>query len=362
MFPILNFFAAFLSCLNWQNPVGDLWRHDAALFAAQGQLSRDGLLHYIQERTPTETELSELPLWIERLGDDEFETRQLASQKLLHLGQTAVPTLQRERKSEDAEVRWRCVECLRELEEESVKLPAAVRLLAASPEPNTAHVLLNYLPFATKRSLEMEILMALASLPAERRPPVSELETLLKDKHSVCRSAAAVLLALSPEESNYRLLEPLLDDPQPEVRLRAAQALLPHGRTEAAAALLRLSQDFAPETATEARCLLAFTHGAAKGDKATDLAIGMDGDGSPLKAHLMGRLRLQCIYQTAYQQRIRALREQESWCSKQTELIQEDERSLRESSQVAEIAERTLQLWGVSRGTVEKVKSEPLVP
>ncbi len=60
----------------------------------------------------------ELDRWVQQLGDDRFEMRQEASERLRAIGRPAREALRRASHSGDAEVRWRARELLRSIEAE----------------------------------------------------------------------------------------------------------------------------------------------------------------------------------------------------------------------------------------------------
>ncbi len=64
-----------------------------------------------------DTEPDPVPALIEQLGDESFDVREAATQKLVELGETAVEALQKAAASQDPEVAWRAETALAQIEE-----------------------------------------------------------------------------------------------------------------------------------------------------------------------------------------------------------------------------------------------------
>jgi hypothetical protein len=123
--------AVTLSCLGNADHVCEEWYREAALFVRlDSSLDSEALLTYFSTCTPSAKELNEIPIWLNRLGDDNFQIREQASRQLLRLGRAALPSLQEGLASKDAEVRRRCAECLDKME--SLKFHLEERLIILS--------------------------------------------------------------------------------------------------------------------------------------------------------------------------------------------------------------------------------------
>jgi HEAT repeat protein len=222
-------------------------------------LGTDGvaLLEYFRQQTLADSELEKLQQWISDLGSDSFVEREQASRELIKRGRPALPFLQRVLESSDLEVRRRARLCLRAVEQGSgVALArAAARLLAVYHPPGTEKVLLAYLPFADDRSVVEEVLQTLLEVtpPGKVHPAVL---AAVKAPVAVVREAAVHVLAQKGSDEQRQRVKPLLNDPDPQVRLRAAQMFLRRADPTAVDTLLALLDRAPLEVAWQAEDVL----------------------------------------------------------------------------------------------------------
>src|SRR5262249_40458438 len=95
-----------------------------------------------------DVERTRLLTTIQRLGDDDFDTREQASEELLKAGLAAMPILRAATRDQDVEVARRVEICLRTInqDQETARILAAARLLAHQKADGMVGTLLAYLP------------------------------------------------------------------------------------------------------------------------------------------------------------------------------------------------------------------------
>jgi hypothetical protein len=167
---------------------------DAASLKAEDP---QGLLDYLRQRTLSDADLSKIQAVIRRLGAEEFEERQKASIEVERFGPAAVGPLRTAAHSDpDYEVAYRAAECLRRMEKvpHAAVASAAVRALAKAKPPDTAKVLLAFLPLADNQSVADEIRAALKTVAVRDGKADPALVAALKDNLPERRAAAAVAL------------------------------------------------------------------------------------------------------------------------------------------------------------------------
>ncbi|HWY86190.1 MAG TPA: HEAT repeat domain-containing protein [Gemmataceae bacterium] len=235
-------------------PKGELPAHgildDQKLLRRRG-LGVDGpaLLDYFKKRTFRETNPREVSVLIVQLGDEDFEVREHAYDRLLTLGGGALAGIKEAEKSKDAEVNRRADELRRRIEAKAEPnlQAAAARLIATTRPAGAAEVLLNYLPFAADQQVTDELcksLAAVAVVAGKLEPCVVE---ALADKVPVKRAAAAEACARARLADQLPVVRGLLHDADPSVRLRVALALVPLKEREILPVLVDLLGLLSPE-------------------------------------------------------------------------------------------------------------------
>jgi HEAT repeat protein len=200
-----------------------------------------GLLDYLRKRfhTPlTDEKIAEL---IEQLGDDSFERREEATRALVLLGVGAKKQLLAALKHVDLEIRYRAELCLKQIEKNGISvqlLVSAVRVLAQRKPAGAAALLLNQFPALGDEGLMHEFHEALALLAIREGKADPALVSALTDRLAIKRSVAAVALSKARAVEQLPALRKLLADPDVDVRLAVALALVRIHEKEAVPVLI----------------------------------------------------------------------------------------------------------------------------
>jgi hypothetical protein len=216
---------------------------DEALLKGAG-LGVDGpaLLEFFRKRTVSPQDEKRAEELVKRLGDEQYALREQATRELKALGPAAVPALRQAARSGDAEVKRRARDCLGSVEAglRPELAGAAARLLAARAPARAVPALLAYLPGAPGADAEEEAQLALLALAAKAGRPDDALAAALEDRAAARRAAAALAVGRCGSEEQRRRVRRLLADPDPKVRLLAAQGLLAARDKEAVPAVIDL--------------------------------------------------------------------------------------------------------------------------
>jgi hypothetical protein len=195
----------------------------------QAGLPGDGpaLLKFFRQRTPTEAEQGLLAHHVQQLGAAAYRAREQAVARLLKAGQRARVVLRDALHHPDPEVARRASLCLRRIANaaDAALAPPAARLLAREQPPETAEVLLAYLPYADKTAAEA-VRQTLTTVAVRDGRPAPALVQALGDPFPVKRAAAAEALARAGASGTTPAVRRLLTDPQTGVRLQVALALV----------------------------------------------------------------------------------------------------------------------------------------
>jgi hypothetical protein len=249
---------------------------EEVLKTAKIPTSTRGLLDFFRQRTVADADREQMKLWIAQLGDDAFEVREKASSALVARGAPAEPLLKQALKNPDIEVVRRAEECLRQIKRgvgASVPL-AAARLLARRNPPETAQVLLAYLPFADNELVADEVRNTLAAAALREGKPAPVLVAGLTDKDALRRATAAEALCRAGAKDLRPAIKKLLKDEDPGVRLRTALALAADHDRDAVPTLIDLLGQLAPDQAWPAEDFLL----RLAGEQAPAVALGHDKD------------------------------------------------------------------------------------
>jgi HEAT repeats/PQQ-like domain len=217
--------------------------HDETLLRDAGvPTDAAGLLDFFRKRTLSEAEQARIAQTVQKLGDQSFAVRQKASADLIGLGRLARPYLKPALQDSDPEVARRAERCLAQIESTAgTVLPlAAARLLGVRKPAGAIPVILNFLPLADDELLEAELLETLAAVGFSGGKADPALAAALNDSAPARRSAAALLLGQSGSAEQRTAVRKLLEDPQPRVRLQAAEGLVRGGDKEAVPVLIAL--------------------------------------------------------------------------------------------------------------------------
>ncbi|HET6574513.1 MAG TPA: hypothetical protein VFG68_12975 [Fimbriiglobus sp.] len=156
-----------------------------------------GLLDYLRQRTLSDADLSKIQAVIKRLGSDDFEDRLKAAVEVERFGPAAVGPLRSAATSDpDYEIAFQAGECLRRMEKvpHTAVAAATVRALARSKPPETAKVLLAFLPLADDNTVGAAIRDALKAVAVRGGKAEPALVAALTDPVAERRAAAAVAL------------------------------------------------------------------------------------------------------------------------------------------------------------------------
>ena len=249
--------------------------YDEALLKDAGlKTDNPALLEFFRKRTLSEKDQAKLAQTVRRLGDRNFSVRERASTELMQEGRTARRYLLDALTGSDPEILRRARHCLDAIDRRSDSaLPlAAGHLLALRRPAGAAEVILNYLPFADDEALEEELLTALIAVGLREGKMETCLVAALKDRVTIRRAAAALALGRWPEARSS--VRPLLQDPAPKVRLRAAQGLIQGKDKEAVPTLLSLVAEAPLPVAWSAEELLC----RVAGEQAPPIALGSGQD------------------------------------------------------------------------------------
>ena len=242
------------------NPgAADSLEADRALLQAAGVgVDAAGLRRFFQERIVTEPVRRRIAGLIERLGADEFSTREAAMRDLEKLGASTRVQLTQAIEADDLEIRRRAKRLLEQLGSEASELllyaPAARLLVQADPD-RAVGLLLDFLPNIEEAQVAEETarsVLPIASLPGGKARP--ELRAALKDREPIRRLTAGLALAGLPTERATVLQ--LLNDPETRVRRAVARALVRHRERRAVPTLIDLLAAPDREEASEAESTL----------------------------------------------------------------------------------------------------------
>ncbi len=246
-------------------PADELAEADARLLKETG-IGSDGpaLLAFLARQTPTEAQLRDAEKLVRQLGNDSYEEREQATERLIVLGRAAVPLLRQAASDPDPEIRSRAARCLHEIEKGpgAGAVAAVLRSLARLEPPGAVAALLRYAPAADDESLSDELRVALAA--AAESDDVRVLTQALDDARPARRAAAAYALGRSRDAARRGAARRILADTDPRVRLHAAEGLLLGGDREGGPTLIALLES-APEDVTVAALNLLETLGGEEG-------------------------------------------------------------------------------------------------
>jgi HEAT repeat protein len=232
---------------------------ETALKQAGEAIDGPGLLAFFRKRTLAEDVRRDLERSIQDLGDDRFEVREKATERLIALGAPAVPALLRAEKSSDPETVSRAKKCLERIpvRNNPSLVAAAGRLLAIQQQPGSVETLLAYLPSAGDEWLEEELAAIVADLGVRDGKPDPAVLAAVQHPSPACRIAAARCLARAAETEYRSIARRLLDDANPRVRLVSGLSLLGVQDKTAVPPLIALLTDGPPAVAWQAEDLLS---------------------------------------------------------------------------------------------------------
>jgi hypothetical protein len=229
-----------------EEPPKDPIQH-ALKILKDGKIAPDdkSLLDFFRARTLTEDDRSRLTATIHRLGDDDFDVREKASEDLAKAGLSALSILRAAVNNPDVEIARRVEICLRPISQgdESARIVAAALILAHHQADGVVNVLMAYLPSVPDDEVVADGLreaLILYTKAIKRIDP--QLRKALDDPIAANRAMAARIIG-EGVPSERELIRRLLDDPSPKVRYVVASTFVTAGDAKAIPTLLRLIGD-----------------------------------------------------------------------------------------------------------------------
>jgi hypothetical protein len=219
---------------------------ESVLKAARLQTTDKALLDFFRKRVQPTSPRATIERLAKMLASKDSAEADAAQGELISLGAPVVPVV-REIANQQHEVQAskRARQVLQMIEgpqAASVPLEAA-RLLAVRKPAGAAEVLLGYLPFADNDAVFEQIETSLIAVSVRDGKADPALLAAVKDPHAVRRAMAAKLLCQVGGVANAKAVRPLLKDPQPTVRLRAALALADANDSQAIPVLIEWLAD-----------------------------------------------------------------------------------------------------------------------
>ncbi len=238
----------------------------------QARLPADAsfVLQFLHQRAQLLSNPARLEALVHRLQNGVARTRDEAQAELVACGARVLPLLRQALKDpDDAETLQRARQCVEAIDNPAVTT-AVIRRLAELRPSGASAALLAYAPFADDSAAVEEIQFALTSIALPGGKPDEVIQKALADPVPIRRSLAAAALCRAGGLKQARLVEPLLEDAKPTVRVRAALAL---ATVHDAAAVPALIAGLSDAPLEEARQADQFLHGLA-GDQAPSPALG----------------------------------------------------------------------------------------
>jgi hypothetical protein len=212
------------------------------LTAANIKTDTKSLQDFFRTRTLSDDDRSKLLTTIRRLGDDDFDVREQATDELKKAGLAALPILRAASRDNDIEVARRVEICLKEInqETETARVLAAATLLAHQKADGLIDTLLKYLPCVPDdEAIADGLRQAMIAFTKTTGKADPLLKSALDDKDPIRRALAVQVIgeALPGERESIRKK---IDDPNHKVRYLAGATLAKTGDKNALRSLLKL--------------------------------------------------------------------------------------------------------------------------
>jgi hypothetical protein len=234
-------------------------------FLARAHIATDpgSLLDFLRKRTPTDADAAakRLEELVGQLGSDNFERREGAAKQLLAVGMLALPPLLKALTHSDPQIVQSARSCIKEIYPGAGVGLTVVRLLLRAAPAGTVTALLRYLPYALDEEVEEEIWYGLDAWSVRAGKVDPAVAAAVTDPTPARRALAGYLLARRGSQVQRTAARKLLTDPNPIVRLRAAQGLLAVGDQDAIPVLLALLAEPDVQIAWQAEELLHWIAG-----------------------------------------------------------------------------------------------------
>lgn len=228
-----------------EEPLDPIKQAEQTLIKGKLNTSPATLIEFFKSRTLSEAERKNLSELINKLGSDDFDIRESASQTLARAGLAALPTLRSASRSDDVEVNRRIEMCLKTLDDvnESARVSAAALLLAHQKVQETPKVLLDYLPCIPNDETAADGIRVALSLYTKQ---IGKADPLLAQA-LVSQDAELRILAAQVLGENLPAMRPevkkLLRDPEGKVRYNAGLTLARAGDKTVVPEMLKLITD-----------------------------------------------------------------------------------------------------------------------
>jgi HEAT repeat protein len=203
------------------------------------------LTEEFKSRTLSDEDYTKAQDLIKKLDDNAADVREKASKDLVALGPKVVPLLHRASQHSEGRIPAAAVKCA-ELIEKGAPNPlpqAAPRLLAMRRPAGTLETFLTYLPFVESETASVELTDLIVAVGIRDGKPDPVLVKALEDKLAVRRGVAAHALCRANGRDHLPAVRKLLQDPDLEVRLRTAQAMVSIGERDAVPVMIALLND-----------------------------------------------------------------------------------------------------------------------
>lgn len=176
----------------------------------------------IAAKTPSSPQSEKIKKWIFSLGDDDFATREDASQNIKSAGQQAIPLLRMNLDSGDLEIRSRTRILLDEMESANSRpiSPTVFRILCYKNQPGFLQTAMNFLPLAENEESFFNLVDVLCASYFCTASSTEHIPAFLNDPSPRKRLAAALILQNSPISQHKSMALNLARDSDPWVRNR----------------------------------------------------------------------------------------------------------------------------------------------
>ncbi|MCI0376184.1 MAG: PQQ-binding-like beta-propeller repeat protein [Gemmataceae bacterium] len=238
----------------------DLAAYESILRQHHLPASGPDLLRYFQERTLNKEQIAQLAAKVDQLNDPAYAVRVKAAAELIKAGSLAKPFLVElvRRPNVDLEALRRAEQCLKQITEggEARLAVATAHLIGKHKPQGAAAALLAYVPFVVDEQVEEALQTTLNALAVKNGKPEPSLVRALSDPSERKRAAAAEALVRGAGLKHKALVEPLLKEESPHMRLQITRALVEAKDKTAVPELIRVLGDLPTQDAWEAEELL----------------------------------------------------------------------------------------------------------
>jgi HEAT repeat protein len=201
---------------------------ESALEAARLPTTDKALLEFFRKRAQPPPARAAIEQLARALNSESATEADAAQGELVRIGAPVVPVLREVANRVDAVRASRRARQILHLIEgpQAERVPVeAARLLATRKPPGAAEALLGYLPLAENDAVVEELVAALTAVSLSDGKADPALLAALKGPQPFGRATAARALCKAGGTASWKVVRPLLTDPDPAVRLQAALAL-----------------------------------------------------------------------------------------------------------------------------------------